>query len=598
MQRASFKLKGSLYLCFFILFLLLVACDVTEKNLPDNTANLKATSSKNYTTSLTWDAQSASKVILERKAEGGEFATIADVTSQTSFEDFPVFDDLNYTYRLTDGTNPLGEASLKVAAVTASPLTVTLTPEASPVTQTIGAAGGSITATSANGVVYTLSIPADALLSNKEITLTPISQVGNLPLSGGLLSAVKIEPEGLEFYGYATLTTTLKQGAPANTSVIGFKSSNTGSEFHLYPLSKPATAALIDLTALQAQQDDDELVPITRVDETGTYGTGAGTSQDVKKQIQDHPPTDNSSQNQQQSAADDDELVPLIPGYVTASAWDVRLQNKEINRPSNQTQSIFKEYRQWLEYLREHGLEATFDTKIKAHSKRISDRINNRFDELATKCQAGDSTVRSEMQALISWSSKYPALVQNLGSGWFTTAKEKVKNCGAAQFTLQGELPTGYIGPADALDHVVYGEFSFIGSDSFTAQLNLAISDAIIEGQLESFQNATTQYTAQPADPNCTDVIHGEPEVLTLDGLFAYDGILTLKGTEAIPGGDDYLIYPNGCILEESDQPSTINISIAFGVDLFGLAVGESVTVDELSNINQNPWELTITRDN
>ncbi len=449
MQNKSFKLKGLLYLCFIMLFLLLAACDITENNLPNNTTNLKAISSKNYTASLSWDAQSASKVMLERKAEDGEFASIADVTSQTSFEDFPVFDDLNYTYRLTDGTNPLGETSLKVPAVTASPLTVTLTPEASPVTQTIGLAGGSITATGANGVSYTLSIPADALLGNKEITLTPISQVGNLPLSGGLLSAVKIEPEGLEFYGYATLTTTLKQAAPTNTSIIGFKSSNTGSEFHLYPLDKPAT------TALQAQQDDDELVPLTRIDETGTYGTGAGTSQDVKKQIQDHPPTDSASQTQQQSAADDDELTPLAPALGVANAWDTRLQNKEINRPSEQTQSIFKEYRQWLEFLREHGLEATFDAKIKAHSKRIADRIHSHFDELATKCGAGDSTVRKEMQALINWSSKYPALVQNLGAGWFTEAQDRVKMCGisnwegTASMSQSDGILAGYSGSAD-----------------------------------------------------------------------------------------------------------------------------------------------------
>jgi GH15 family glucan-1,4-alpha-glucosidase len=63
MHSTSFKL---LYLCFVTLFLL-AACDSKSGNpTPDNSANLKATSAKNYTVALSWDALTASKVMLER----------------------------------------------------------------------------------------------------------------------------------------------------------------------------------------------------------------------------------------------------------------------------------------------------------------------------------------------------------------------------------------------------------------------------------------------------------------------------------------------------------------------------------------------------
>jgi hypothetical protein len=118
-----------------------------------------------------------------------------------------------------------------------NPLSVTTTIDNShAVTQGISAvAGGTIQATGADGTVFTLQIPANALLSNETITLTPVSSVGGLPISGGLLAAVQFAPEGLRFQQDATLTIQPVATGPVNQQV-GFGFHASGQEFYFQPL--------------------------------------------------------------------------------------------------------------------------------------------------------------------------------------------------------------------------------------------------------------------------------------------------------------------------------------------------------------------------
>lgn len=77
--------------------------------------------------------------------------------------------------------------------------------------------GGTVTATGADGTTYALSIPANALLQATRITLTPVTQVTNLPLgeTGSTGLGVQMEPSGLKFINPATLTIT-----PAAASAV------------------------------------------------------------------------------------------------------------------------------------------------------------------------------------------------------------------------------------------------------------------------------------------------------------------------------------------------------------------------------------------
>lgn len=108
---------------------------------------------------------------------------------------------------------------------------------------TIGPEGGTISADSADGVRFTLSIPPDALDFSELITVTPALQLDGLPLSGGLIGAVNIEPAGLELYAPATLTIASAKVAPAGMYTVGATFRAAGENFHLIPLAQPAAPA-------------------------------------------------------------------------------------------------------------------------------------------------------------------------------------------------------------------------------------------------------------------------------------------------------------------------------------------------------------------
>lgn len=72
----------------------------------------------------------------------------------------------------------------------------------------LGPEGGVVEATGADGTQYTLTLPADALIEETEIALTPILSVDDLPTSGEFVAGVHFEPSGLELFRTATLTVT------------------------------------------------------------------------------------------------------------------------------------------------------------------------------------------------------------------------------------------------------------------------------------------------------------------------------------------------------------------------------------------------------
>jgi hypothetical protein len=87
------------------------------------------------------------------------------------------------------------------------PVTATTTVDTSrAVSALIGPGGGTLTATGADGSRYVLEVPADALVFETEITMTPIQSMEGLPLENGLAAGVQLEPEGISFFDFVTLT--------------------------------------------------------------------------------------------------------------------------------------------------------------------------------------------------------------------------------------------------------------------------------------------------------------------------------------------------------------------------------------------------------
>src|SRR5215207_6177500 len=104
---------------------------------------------------------------------------------------------------------------------------------------TIGPQGGTLSATAADGTRFELSVPAEALDFSETITMTPVLRAEKLPLSGGLIGAVNLEPAGLTFYEPATLRIIPAALAPGYET-IGFAYNGTGEQFHLHPLTPSA----------------------------------------------------------------------------------------------------------------------------------------------------------------------------------------------------------------------------------------------------------------------------------------------------------------------------------------------------------------------
>jgi len=66
--------------------------------------------------------------------------------------------------------------------------------------------GGTLTATAADGTRFTLVIPSGALVQPTTITMTPLASMEGLPFGEGAPMAVLLEPSGLTFYDFVTLT--------------------------------------------------------------------------------------------------------------------------------------------------------------------------------------------------------------------------------------------------------------------------------------------------------------------------------------------------------------------------------------------------------
>ena len=103
-------------------------------------------------------------------------------------------------------------------------------------TQTEGifsTSGGALTATGSDGTEYRLDIPADALITDTLIRMTPVRQIEGMPFGRGQF-AVQFEPEGLQLYADATLTITPSQEIPIDQQIL-FGYQGLGENLMLLP---------------------------------------------------------------------------------------------------------------------------------------------------------------------------------------------------------------------------------------------------------------------------------------------------------------------------------------------------------------------------
>ena len=114
-----------------------------------------------------------------------------------------------------------GQDMSYIFEIPAEPVDVAVTLDtAGTVEALIPVEGGTISATGADGTVYTLEIPSDALVNETTVSLTPVSDISGMPFGGEQTYAVQLGPEGLFLYNHAILTITPAEEFPLGEQIF------------------------------------------------------------------------------------------------------------------------------------------------------------------------------------------------------------------------------------------------------------------------------------------------------------------------------------------------------------------------------------------
>ena len=132
---------------------------------------------------------------------------------------------------------------------TASPPTtntgvVITTDAARGATKTFQPGGGALTATGADGTIYTLTIPPNALLVQTAITMTPIASISGGDLPSAAVLGVDLQPSGLRLFEFADLSIAPPQLSPT-ANIAGFTYEGDGDDLHRYPAALDAGRILL-----------------------------------------------------------------------------------------------------------------------------------------------------------------------------------------------------------------------------------------------------------------------------------------------------------------------------------------------------------------
>jgi hypothetical protein len=96
----------------------------------------------------------------------------------------------------------------------------------------VSSSGGSVSLTAADGSKFTLDVPANALEKEVEITMTVVKTLEGAPLDNNTPTAVQLEPSGLLFKEFVTLTVVPAKEIPIKNQII-FGYEGDGKDYHL-----------------------------------------------------------------------------------------------------------------------------------------------------------------------------------------------------------------------------------------------------------------------------------------------------------------------------------------------------------------------------
>jgi hypothetical protein len=302
-----------------------------------------------------------------------------------------------------------------------NPRNVTPTLEAARAAKaTIGSAGGTLSATGANGTKFTLTIPANALAGDTEIVMTPIASIGGLPFDR-LVGAVDLKPEGVRFYRPVRLTFEPTSPVPLDRQ-SPFVYSGSGQDLRNYGL-------VADPVKLE----------MTLVHFTGA-GVADGTAGQRSAQ-QARPPANYEGQFEQRGAplASD-----LRDGKITADEFNAqwtalnrqyyeavvkpRLAAAETNDELGELAiSTFLGWARQLELL---GASESFQAELDAGSESMRRILENAYRKAFQRCVGGEI---GQIQRMLG----FARTAQLLGLDFGDDIDDKIDRC--LRFSLDYE---------------------------------------------------------------------------------------------------------------------------------------------------------------
>jgi hypothetical protein len=287
------------------------------------------------------------------------------------------------------------------------------------VTQFVSLAGDTLQTTGTDGTKYSLVIPKNALLYGNNITMTPIASASNLPLSGGLVGGVKLEPEGLHLVRPATLTIDPAKPIPAGLE-LGFGFHQDGQDFYLKTLW-PSGRFVVDLMHFSG------------------VGAGIGSNTDLATQKQRVPHEAEDQLDQHQAIARDD-MARLSrqerggPPEDVTNETSIRAPVDLSSKAIAETEIVFHEFYQVRVAPRLHAAETdekqlesagqTFmswshDLAVMGYSldkgqyakeygdaeKSLIKGLKNAYEKSARRCEQGDPLGLAQMTHDARWAS-------------------------------------------------------------------------------------------------------------------------------------------------------------------------------------------------
>jgi hypothetical protein len=275
-----------------------------------------------------------------------------------------------------------------------------------------------------SGVSFTIQLPEGLLTLDADgdqtpafgttVTVTPVSEIPDIPFRRGYLAAFHLAPEGLLMTESATLDMTIP-GEYGPEELVGFAADGTGEDFHLFPI-----VSYMD-------SFNGNTIVFFRVMHFSLYGVALATVQEIEAQ-QAHPPAKADSQDEDELAPlipQEDELAPLVP--VTEDTKNQKKLRKSHNRTvqpyinklnnldCNKVGVASYEFQKWLGRVNDANEVNRFQDLITQDGEALLKRIRECARINCPQCAGGAANKKSTdlFLVLAAWGE---ALSKSLGN--------------------------------------------------------------------------------------------------------------------------------------------------------------------------------------